>query len=103
LLDARTRATVALAHYRANRFAGNLEIPIHAFPCEEALFVKLERGPWFFDEAGWIEISAIKSRQRMAAGSSLPHAATLTIGWQFTNAVDARSRSEMIDNCIFAS
>ncbi len=47
---------VAGARYRGNAFAGEFRIPIEDFSANCALFVKLQRRLWFFDEAGWLEI-----------------------------------------------
>jgi len=44
------------ARYRGDAFTGELMVPIDAFSPDHALFVKLERRGWFFDEAGWLEL-----------------------------------------------
>ena len=49
---------VAAGQYSGNAFAGELVFPIDAFSANHALFVKLERRGWFFDEAGWLELPA---------------------------------------------
>jgi hypothetical protein len=51
---------VGVAHYWRNGFGGVLTIPIDILSPAHALFVKLERRSWFFDEAGWLEIPAAR-------------------------------------------
>jgi LmbE family N-acetylglucosaminyl deacetylase len=51
---------IGAAQYRRNGFGGVLTIPIDIFSPAHALFVKLERRSWFFDEAGWLEIPAAR-------------------------------------------
>jgi hypothetical protein len=64
LRDATTEHRIGIARYRGNAFAGELTISIDIFSSDPALFVKLERRSWFFDEAGWLEIpAAIHPRQ----------------------------------------
>jgi LmbE family N-acetylglucosaminyl deacetylase len=55
LLDCHTGERLDLARYRGNVFAGEFAIPVDIFSPAHALFVKLERRSWFFDEAGWLE------------------------------------------------
>ena len=55
--DYATRRRMGVAHYRGNAFVGELIIPVEAFSSEHALFVKLDRRSWFFDETGWLEIA----------------------------------------------
>ena len=57
--DCRTTERVDLAPYRGNTFAGEFAIPVDIFSQVHALFVKLERRSWFFDEAGWLEVPAL--------------------------------------------
>jgi len=56
VFDHVTNRRLALAQYRGRGFAGELAIPVDTFSSAHALFVKLERPLWFFDEAGWLEI-----------------------------------------------
>jgi hypothetical protein len=51
-----------LAQYHGDAFAGELALPLDVFSPAHALFVKLERRSWFFDEAGWLETPAIMKR-----------------------------------------
>jgi len=51
---------VAGARYYGNAFAGQLTIPLSIFSSVSAIFVKLERRSWFFDEAGWLDIPPAK-------------------------------------------
>ena len=46
-----------MAQYRGNAFIGQLTIPLSIFSSAHAIFVKLERRSWFFDEAGWLDVS----------------------------------------------
>lgn len=48
----------AVGRYSGDAFAGELAIPVGIFSPVHALFVKLERRGWFFDEAGWLELPA---------------------------------------------
>jgi LmbE family N-acetylglucosaminyl deacetylase len=62
MLDSASLDYVAQARYCGNAFAGQLTIPVPIFSSGSAIFLKLERRSWFFDEAGWVEIPPIKSR-----------------------------------------
>jgi LmbE family N-acetylglucosaminyl deacetylase len=62
MLDSASLDYVAQARYCGNAFAGQLTIPVSIFSSGSAIFLKLERRSWFFDEAGWVEIPPIKSR-----------------------------------------
>jgi len=62
MLDSASLDYVAEAHYCGNAFAGQLTIPVSIFSSASAIFVKLERRSWFFDEAGWLEIPPGKSQ-----------------------------------------
>jgi len=73
LRDAATQCRTGSACYRGNAFAGELTIPIDIFSSDPALFVKLERRTWFFDEAGWLEIpAAIHPRQIISSNIAQP-------------------------------
>ena len=73
LRDATTEHRVGIARYRGNAFAGELTISIDIFSSDPALFVKLERRSWFFDEAGWLEIpAAIHPRQIISSNIAQP-------------------------------
>jgi LmbE family N-acetylglucosaminyl deacetylase len=54
--DCASGRSLGSAQYCGNAFAGELTVPIDTFSTAHALFVKLERRSWFFDEAGWLEI-----------------------------------------------
>jgi len=56
MLDSASLDYVAGAQYCGNAFAGQLTIPVSIFSSAYAIFIKLERRSWFFDEAGWLEI-----------------------------------------------
>lgn len=62
MLDSAALADVGEAQYLGNAFAGQLTIPLCIFSSASAIFVKLERRSWFFDEAGWLEIPPAKSQ-----------------------------------------
>jgi len=62
MLDSASLDGVAKAQYCGNAFAGQLTIPLNIFSSASAIFVKLERRSWFFDEAGWLEIPPAESR-----------------------------------------
>jgi LmbE family N-acetylglucosaminyl deacetylase len=73
LRDATTERCVGMARYRGNAFAGELTIPVDTFSSDPALFVKLERRSWFFDEAGWLEIpAATHPRQIISSNIAQP-------------------------------
>jgi LmbE family N-acetylglucosaminyl deacetylase len=63
MLDPTSVERLAMAQYSGNAFAGQLTIPISIFSAGDAIFAKLERRSWFFDEAGWLEIPAAGSAQ----------------------------------------
>jgi LmbE family N-acetylglucosaminyl deacetylase len=56
MVDSASLDHVARAQYCGNAFAGQLTIPVSIFSSAYAIFIKLERRSWFFDEAGWLEI-----------------------------------------------
>jgi len=68
--DSATKRRLGSARYYGNAFAGELTIRIDTFSPAHALFLKLERRSWFFDEAGWIEIPPTLSREQIARGRS---------------------------------
>jgi LmbE family N-acetylglucosaminyl deacetylase len=55
MVDCCSGECLHLAQYHGNGFAGEVAIPLDVFSPTHALFVKLERRSWFFDEAGWLE------------------------------------------------
>ncbi|PYJ68985.1 MAG: hypothetical protein DME76_10490 [Verrucomicrobia bacterium] len=62
MLDSASLAYVAGAQYCGNAFAAELTIPSSIFSSARAIFIKLERRSWFFDEAGWLEIAPAASQ-----------------------------------------
>jgi len=62
VLDSASLDSVAEGQYRGNALAGHLTIPVSIFSSASAIFVKLERRSWFFDEAGWLEIPPAESQ-----------------------------------------
>jgi len=61
LVDSGSLDQIAAARYYGNGFVGELTIPLSSFSSASAVFVKLERRSWFFDEAGWLEIPPVES------------------------------------------
>jgi hypothetical protein len=62
MLDSASLDDLSEAQYCGNAFAGQLTIPVSIFSSASAIFVKLERRSWFFDEAGWLETLPAESR-----------------------------------------
>jgi hypothetical protein len=62
MLDSASRDCIAEAKYYGNAVAGQLTIPVSIFSSASAIFVKLERRSWFFDEAGWLELPPAESQ-----------------------------------------
>ncbi|PYL09907.1 MAG: hypothetical protein DME33_02610 [Verrucomicrobia bacterium] len=62
ILDSASLGYVAGARYYGNAFAGQFTIPVSIFSSARAIFAKLERRSWFFDEAGWLEIPPTASQ-----------------------------------------
>jgi len=62
ILDSASLDSVAEGQYRGNALAGQLTIPVSIFSSASAIFVKLERRSWFFDEAGWLELPPAESQ-----------------------------------------
>ena len=63
VFDCRTFKRRCVAKYHGNAFSG---IHLDIFSPAHALFVKLERRSWFFDEAGWLEIAPIVTETTLA-------------------------------------
>jgi LmbE family N-acetylglucosaminyl deacetylase len=79
MLDSASLDDVAEAQYCGNAFAGQLTIPLCIFSSASAIFVKLERRSWFFDEAGWLEIPPAESRPIPDASRGEVEAGLVTI------------------------
>ena len=58
LIDCTTGAIASVGRYEGDAFGAEIVLPLHGFDASRAVFVKLDRRVWFFDEAGWIEIAA---------------------------------------------
>jgi hypothetical protein len=56
LIDCATGAIACVGRYQGDAFSAEILLPMHGFAAGRAVFVKLDRRAWFFDEAGWIEI-----------------------------------------------
>jgi LmbE family N-acetylglucosaminyl deacetylase len=79
LLDSVTLNRIAVARYDGNAFSGELRIPVSIFSPAHAIFAKLERRSWFFDEAGWLEVSPARSAHIVEAVRDVPEARPLAI------------------------
>ena len=66
MFDCTIDQRVGAARFHGNAFAGELTVPIDVFSPAHALFVKLERRSWFFDEAGWLEIPGATRPEQIA-------------------------------------
>jgi len=80
ILDSASLDCIAKAHYCGNAFAGRLTIPVSIFSSASAIFIKLERRSWFFDEAGWLEISPAESQTIPEPQRDEVEAGVVTIG-----------------------
>jgi hypothetical protein len=56
LIDCTTGAIAGVGLYQGDAFSAEIFLPLNNFAVNRAVFVKLDRRVWFFDEAGWIEI-----------------------------------------------
>jgi LmbE family N-acetylglucosaminyl deacetylase len=79
LLDSVTSHRIAMARYRGNAFSGELAVPVSIFSSGHAIFVKLERRSWFFDEAGWLEVLPVRSGETAEPVRDTAEARRLTI------------------------
>jgi hypothetical protein len=79
LLDSVTLNRIGVARYRGNAFSGDLRIPLSIFSPADAIFVKLERRSWFFDEAGWLQVPPARSAQIVEPIRDVPEARPLAI------------------------
>ena len=59
LIDCATGAIACVGRYQGDAFSAEILLPMHGFAISRAVFVKLDRRVWFFDEAGWIEIASL--------------------------------------------
>ncbi len=66
LIDCATGAIACVGRYQGDAFSAEILLPMHGFAAGRAVFVKLDRRVWFFDEAGWIEIASAHSANRRA-------------------------------------
>jgi hypothetical protein len=58
LIDAATGGIASVGRYHGDAFRAEILLPLQGFAPGRAIFVKLDRRVWFFDEAGWLEIGA---------------------------------------------
>ena len=68
MFDCVTAERLNVARYRGDASAGTLAIPSDMFSPNDALFVKLERRGWFFDEAGWLELPSTMCAEPVFVG-----------------------------------
>ena len=66
LFDGHTRQPVSTGQYQGDAFKGEIAVSVDLFSAPHALFVKLERRPWFFDESGWLEIPPVVNETQIA-------------------------------------
>ena len=81
VFDCHTGERIDLARYRGNAFAGEFAIPVDIFSPAHALFVKLKRRTWFFDEVGWLEARRLQpgaTPTREIAASSARNAVSIS-------------------------
>ena len=60
LIDCATGAVAGVGRYEGDAFRAEISLPASAFVPARAVHVKLDRRIWFFDEAGWLEIGALR-------------------------------------------
>ncbi len=58
LIDCATGEIACIGRYQGDAFSAEIFLPLIGFATSRAVFVKLDRRVWFFDEAGWIEIAS---------------------------------------------
>ena len=68
MFDCVTQKRLNAARYGGDASAGTLAIPLDMFSPNDALFVKLERRGWFFDEAGWLELPPAAGAEPIVVG-----------------------------------
>ena len=68
MFDCVTQKRLNTARYGGDVSAGTLAIPLDMFSPNDALFVKLERRGWFFDEAGWLELPPAAGAEPIVVG-----------------------------------
>jgi hypothetical protein len=79
LEDGTSGAPMGVAAFHGDAFAGRLFIPTELFSSRHSLFVKLQCRAWFFDEAGWLEIAAVKLPSGRVAASRGSRAAATSV------------------------
>ncbi len=72
LIDCATGEIACVGRYQGDAFSAEIFLALIGFAVNRALFLKLDRRVWFFDEAGWIEIASplpqgARTRPRVAA------------------------------------
>jgi len=79
MLDCATNQRIGIARYRGHPFAGEFTLPLHLFSPIHHLFIKVDRRPWFFDEAGWIEIPSVSSLTKVTPSMISAEAYSLAV------------------------
>ena len=72
LIDCATGAIASIGRYYGDAFSGEIVLPLDGFAAARALFLKLDRRVWFFDEAGWLEIAPLATAGAVASPGNLP-------------------------------
>ncbi|HEY1768806.1 MAG TPA: PIG-L family deacetylase [Chthoniobacterales bacterium] len=60
LIDCASGAIACIGQYRGDAFHADITLPLTGLVNDHSVFVKLDRRVWFFDEAGWLEIEAVR-------------------------------------------
>jgi hypothetical protein len=60
LIDCASGAIACIGQYRGDAFHAEITLPLAGLVNDRSVFVKLDRRVWFFDEAGWLEIEAVR-------------------------------------------
>jgi LmbE family N-acetylglucosaminyl deacetylase len=63
LIDCGSGAIASVGRYEGDAFRAEISLPMSGFTSSRPVFVKLDRRVWFFDEAGWLEIDPLATRQ----------------------------------------
>ncbi|MEO7165503.1 MAG: PIG-L family deacetylase [Chthoniobacterales bacterium] len=72
LIDYATGEIACVGRYQGDAFSAEIFLPLIGFEANRAVFVKLDRRVWFFDEAGWIEIASAFPQAAVVRPASAP-------------------------------
>ena len=59
LIDQATGEIAGVGRYRGDAFRAQISLATHSFASHRALYLKLNRRIWFFDEAGWLALDPL--------------------------------------------